>query len=129
MRSVHKAWPERSIATVAALALIVACIVGAYGHATGHAHHQMPHAAHALSGEVSVAVEPPHVDGEHEGADIGHAHADCYDFMCHGGHAILAGPTVILHPLRSTLFIPPTASPSSTQPNCLERPPKSPVLA
>jgi hypothetical protein len=129
MRSIHKRWPERSIATVAALALMFASIVGAYGHA-GHGNHRPVHAAHAVSGEVqavSVLAEPAPIDGEHEGCDIGNAHCNC--FMCQGGHAILAQASVIPYRLNCALVVLPTASVSSTPPNPLERPPRPSVFA
>jgi hypothetical protein len=129
MRSIHKRWPERSIATLAALALTFASIVGAYGHAA-IGDHQAVQAQHVVSGEiqrVSVVAEPAHVDGEHDGCDISYAHCNC--FMCQGGHAILAQASVNSYRLRCALVVLPTASVSSTPPNPLERPPRPSVFA
>ena len=129
MRNFHRIRTEWPIAVVAALVLIVAGVVGAYGHAAGHGHHEPPRMAHAASGAVAFVAQPVDVGGGHEGADTVNAHAGCYDFVCHGGHAMLAEPLVISHPLRCALDIPPAPALSSTQPNRLERPPRYPVFA
>lgn len=145
MLSVRKTWLARLLATVAALALIVACIVGTYSHyshAAGHAHHHAPQTAHAVHAEghgpaghahhtgEHRQLTGVHHAGEHEHAPPGTGEAsDCSDLICHGGFAVLAAAPAIPHPLGSTLVIPPVAALHSTKPSGLDRPPKASVRA
>jgi hypothetical protein len=112
-----------------ALAVIFAYIGGAYAHAVGNAHHETPHAASGLADGPSIAAAAAHVDGEYEGADATDAHGKCCDFLCHGGHAILARLAVISHPPRCAVAVLPREWLSITQSNRLERPPRSPALS
>lgn len=136
MRSVCKTWPARLIATVTALALILASGLGAYSHAAGHAHHSASHAAHFQGVEAHAAsleqAACAHLHGEHERGGTGNGHADCCDTICqvcHGGCAILASACVVPHAVGCAPFVRPTPSIDSAQPSCLERPPRSPALA
>lgn len=109
------------------VALLCAHMVGAYAHAAGHNAGQGPASRaqqeiSAVGGGVSA-----HVHGEHAKEAAGHV--DCCDFMCNGGLAILAAPTVV--------FTRTKAPPSSRVIEIvhlrlaasLERPPKSTVRA
>ena len=102
MRGVSQAWPARLLAAAPALALVVACVIGAYAHATGH---ELPAAEHA-----AAAVDAGHHVGHHgrrrpsqgisatptiDGDGVGHS-PDCCDTICHGGQAILAAYAPVL---------------------------------
>ena len=107
MRSASRAWPSRLFAAAVALALAVACVIGAYAHAAGH---QPPHAGHAealsdigghdgyASSSVSVAPDHGHARGHagcgHDADHPGHS-LDCCDTICYGGQAILAAAPVV----------------------------------
>jgi len=132
MRSVCKAWPSRLISAATALALIVASAVGAFSHAAGHGHHSPLHVAHAQSLEVAspaADTQHSHVGSDHEQGDNTQAHSTCCDTICHGGQAVLASALALPLPLAGASFFQPSASLHSKPPGCLERPPRSPVLA
>ena len=105
------------------VALLCAHVVGAYAHAAGHGPaSRAQQELSAVGGGVSA-----HVHGGHAKEAAGHV--DCCDFMCNGGLAILAAPTVV--------FTRTKAPPSSRVIEIvhlrlaasLERPPKSAVRA
>jgi len=137
MRSVCQAWPSRLISSVTALALIVASAIGAFGHAAAHADHSPLHVSHAHG----VATAPAATDAGHGHAGYGHAgcdhekgekgqpHANCCDTICHGGQAVLTSALALPLPVVGATFFRPSASLHSKPPGCLERPPRSPVLA
>lgn len=94
------------ITFVIAAALLVASVIGSFMHASGHTHRPgAPHthsAVHASSFvgdshtiETGAAVDP--VDNTSNGWGQGHhiGHADCCDFACNGGIAILAASPVL----------------------------------
>jgi hypothetical protein len=133
MRSIRKkTWPTRLITGVMTVALILAATIGAFGHAMGDAHHTNLCANHDPKGETHaghLAAEPGHVNGEHESADKGQAHSNCYDLLCHGGYAILGQAADMSRVPQFVPFIPPLAALSDMWFGGLERPPRSPVRA
>jgi hypothetical protein len=85
MHAVIGPWPKRAIAAVAALALVLAAIIGAYGHASAHGgEHDARHAGdqHAGHQHGAPAGEP----GSSDHTD----HATCLDTICHGGLVVVA---------------------------------------
>ena len=122
MHVVPKPWPKRAIAAVAAAALVVAAIIGAYGHASAHGDEH--HAHHAGEQHAGHHHDPAGEPGSSDHAD----HATCLDTICHGGFAVVAlavmggAPRPAMPPLGwsralcSALSLP------------LERPPRSTVL-
>jgi len=132
MRSVCKTWQPRLISTVAALALIVASAIGAFGHAAGHGHHSPLDVAHAESVEPASTASDTrhgHVGCDHEKGEKGQPHANCCDTICHGGQAVLTSALALPLPVAGATLFRPSASLHSQPPGCLERPPRSPVLA
>lgn len=135
MRSVSPAWPARLLAAVTALALVVACVVGAYAHAAGHA---LPSAAHgaAMVGDGGHAGHhaplskmatpaPGQTGGAHDCDGTGHSHPDYYDTICHGGQAILAAAMLVPHPTLYAPLIQSAAAFDGAEPGGLDRPPKA----
>jgi len=134
MRSNTTAWTARLLAAVAALALVVACTVGAYAHAAGHAlpahEHAVPasHAAHHAVHHGDTC-EPAVSKTGH----VGHAHGcdgtsqsplDCCDTLCHGGPAILAQSVLVPHPALYAPLIHSATAFDGAGPAGLDRPPK-----
>jgi hypothetical protein len=133
MRSIRKkTLPTRLVATVMMVALILATMIGAYGHAAGHAHHSALCATHQPTSDTHAGPnvsEPGHVNSEHESTDKGQAHSNCYDLLCHGGFAVLCQAADMPPAPQSVPVIPPHAGVSNMWCGGLERPPRSPVLA
>lgn len=119
MRAAIQPWSKRAIAAVAAAAVMIAAIIGAYGHASAHGIEQ--HALHALD-------HPPGHD--HDGTSgSGDDHSACLDGMCHGGLAVVA-VAVMAIPVRPPVPFARWASPLHGALLLLpDRPPKSAVLA
>ena len=104
MRSGCNTWPARLIATVATLALVVACTLGAYAHAAGHRHHSAGHASQGVAAHGAFAENAPgqvhsahghvahthvghtHVGRSHAGHNVGHSHAGHNVGHSHAGH-------------------------------------------
>ena len=86
MRSGCKTWPARLIATVATLALVVACTFGAYAHAAGHRHHSAGHASQGVAAHGAFAENAPgHVHSAH--GHVAHTHVgDTHVGRSHVGH-------------------------------------------
>jgi hypothetical protein len=139
MGGASKTWPARMVASVMALALVLACAFGAYAHAAGHTRHLAPQAAPAQSAEVDGAwagQEAGHDNGwrDLDGHDRdGHGKAgtgtDCCNAMCAGGHAILATSPAMPRPALGAPFVDPQAPLDSAVPRGLERPPKASLPA
>jgi hypothetical protein len=120
------------LAAVVALALVSACVIGAYAHAAGHA----PPAAHtaaaagtADAGHHATASEAPpskpgHVGNSHDCDGAGHPPLDCCDTLCHGGQAILAASLPVPHPTLCVPLIQPAFGLDGADPGGLDRPPK-----
>jgi hypothetical protein len=116
-----------------ALALMVAYIVGAYAHATGHQVHH-PRAAHAETlSDVTTAGEPVAVaydytycahGGTRDSDQPEHA-PDCCDTICHFGHAILAATPVVPHPPLGAPAIEPASASLGVDSAGPDRPPKA----
>jgi hypothetical protein len=134
MRSVTKAWPARLIAAVTALALVVACVVGAYAHAAGHA---LPgaeqataaveaadHAGHHKHVSEPGTSKPGHVGNGHDCDGTGHAPLNGCDTICHGGQAILVASVLVPHPVPDAPLIQSAAALHGAEPAGLDRPPK-----
>jgi hypothetical protein len=127
----HKGDAKRLISAVAALALVIAQVIGAYAHAGEHGHggahaacvHQLGHGS-----AVPAAGDDGGVDkAEHDG-DRAHYDTSC-DFCCHGGIAILATVAIAyVNPMlpysRAVAVAEHPAAPPS-----LERPPRSSARA
>jgi hypothetical protein len=135
MRRVTKAWPTRLLAAVTALALVVACVVGAYAHAAGHASPAAEHAAAAADtddhaehhrGQLSETAtsNPGHVGHAHDCGGTDQTPFDCCDTICHGGQAILATAVLVPHPALSAPLIQSASAFGSAEPDGLDRPPK-----
>jgi hypothetical protein len=134
MRSNTTAWTARLLAAVTALALVVACIVGAYAHAAGHA---LPAHEHAVAAS-GVAHHTGHRGDTCQPAvsktgPAGHAHGcdgtsqsplDCCDTLCHGGQAILAPSVLVPHPALSAPLIQSAAHFDGAGSAGLDRPPR-----
>ncbi len=133
MRNVSKVWPARLLAAVTALALVLACTIGAYAHAARHGRHAeaQPAAggdAGQHAGHHAPASDAPtlgHVDGGLDRGDTGHSYPDCCDTICHGGQAILAAATVVPHPALCVPLVQSAAALDGAKPGGLERPPKA----
>lgn len=135
MRSGAKAWPARLLAATMALGLVVACIIGAYAHAAGHALPEAEHTTAAIdatgqeiqNGHLSepAASKPGQVGAPHDSDGTGHSPLEGCDFICHGGQAILAA-AVLVPPavLDSAPLIQPAAALHGAEPTSLDRPPK-----
>ena len=80
MRVALRRWPKWVIAAFAAAALVVAAIVGAYGHASAHGGEHHAHAGdqHAGHHHDGPAGEPDSFD-----------YAPCLDSIRHGGFAVV----------------------------------------
>ena len=134
----HASNGKRLISAVAALALVLAQLVGAYAHAAGHdhagayaacahldGHHAaaQTHDAAAPSGIDQGAVDKPQHDDDRA------LHSGSCDFLCHGGIAVLAaaGFSYADPTLPYTLAVAIIADPSP--PLSLERPPRSSARA
>jgi hypothetical protein len=132
MRSVSNAWQMRLLAAVTVLALVLACIVGSYAHAAGHALPADPHATAAADngGGVGEHVSKPEPSkpGHRRHADdcggTGQSTFDCCDTICHGGHAILASSGFVLRSARYAPLIQSAAALDGAEPGALDRPPK-----
>jgi hypothetical protein len=123
-------------AAAVALALAVACVIGAYAHAAGH---QPPHAGHAealshtgghdgyAASPVAVAPDHDHARGHadrgHDADHPGHS-LDCCDTICYGGQAILAAAPVVPAALPAAPSVEPAAAFYGADPGGLDRPPK-----
>src|SRR5262245_52602639 len=105
MRTHRQRCAARLVSAVAAFALVLAHLIGAYAHAAGHAHaHAQMHAgtAHHHHAEPMVDTgEAGVVDDAGKGCNDTVNHAQCCDFMCHGGVAILV--SISLRYLESNL--------------------------
>jgi hypothetical protein len=120
------------IATVAALALIVASAIGAFGHAAGHAGHAPLHMSYAdglATAPAATGAGHGHAGCDHEKGEKGQPHANCCDTICHGGQAVLTSTLALPLPVAGAMFFRPSASLHSQPPGRLDRPPRSPVLA
>lgn len=135
MRSGAIAWPARLLAAVMALALVVACVVGAYAHAAGHALPAAEHTAAAVDAADHAgqrghlfgpaACEAGQVGISHDCDGTGHSPLDGCDFICHGGQAILAAAVLVLPAvLDSAPLIQPATALHGAEPTSLDRPPK-----
>jgi hypothetical protein len=125
----HKRGASRLLSAVAALALILAQLIGAYAHA-GH-DHAAAHAACAHHGGGSQVAPDEHQPGEAQtehGSDPATHNHSC-DFMCHGGVAILAISTFSYADAQLPYELKGIAFDHLLWPASLERPPKSPVRA
>lgn len=123
MRVVNKPWPKRAIAAVAAAALVVAAIIGAYGHASAHGgEHHAQHAGDQQAGH--------HHDGPAgEPCSSDHAdHATCLDSMCHGGFAVVPLAVMSIAPRPAMPPLGWSRARCSALSLPLERPPRSAVL-
>ena len=134
----HASNGKRLISAVAALALVLAQLIGAYAHAAGH-DHAGAHAAcvhldgHHAAAQAHDAAAPPAgdqgaVDKPQHDDDRALHSASC-DFCCHGGIAVLAaaGFSYADPTLPYTLAVAIIADPSP--PLSLERPPRSSARA
>jgi hypothetical protein len=121
----------RLVSAMAAFALVIASVIGAYAHAAGHNHADAPAAcAHQdASGTTAAAGELSALQDADEHCSEPASDVDSFDFMCNGGIAILV--------TLSFAYVDPTPPYSSAVaaiallllPASLERPPRSPVLA
>lgn len=126
----HKRGPLRLVSAVVVFALVVAHVIGGYAHAAGHNHakghaacaHRSLSATAAVAGGTSVHDDSEHCD---EPAD----HIDAFDFMCHGGIAILVAPSFAFAAAKSEHASTLVEIAHLTLPTSLERPPKSAVRA
>ena len=127
---------QRLIAATVSLALVLASVIGAHGHAIEHSHDSTHGHHHTGSIEqvlqVAQAVQTASnglsaVDGDHQ---VDTRHTGCTDFICHGGLAVLAsGCPALTFELRDE-NLPWTSQVTSQQGVfSLERPPKFHVLA
>src|SRR5262245_55647527 len=132
MCTASRAWPSRLHAAAMALALMVACVVGAHAHAKGHqAHHAGAAPVETLS--EAIAGGPVAAAYDHSSCAQGGSHdceqpeqaPDCCDTTCHCGHAILAAVAVVPHPRLSAPAIEPVAAPGGVESAGLDRPPKA----
>jgi hypothetical protein len=146
MRSASKAWSPRLLAATVALALVVACVIGAYAHASGHQPPPAGHAVAVLAATMADALSGADGHGgEHAAAapvfaaDCDHAHGpadcrhdadhpghslDCCDTVCNGGQAILAAAPVVPAALPAAPSMEPAAALRGADPGGLDRPPK-----
>jgi hypothetical protein len=137
MLSAFTAWPSRLLAAAAALALMVASVIGAYAHAAGH---EPPHSAVAAAAQsdagghgakaVAAPAAAPDRGHAHGPADCGHdqdrpGHSlDCCDTACHGAQAILAEVLVVPASLLSGPSMEAAAALDGADSGGLDRPPK-----
>jgi hypothetical protein len=136
MRSVFQAWPARLLAALTALALIAACVTGAYVHAAEHtplhlAEHGTTavgaggHAGHHHAPAPKAATPKlGHIGDVHDGDGTGQSHLDCCDTLCHGGQAILVASLPVPHPTLYAPLIRAATALDGAEPGGLERPPK-----
>lgn len=118
MRAVIQPWSKRAIAAVAAAAVMIAAIIGAYGHASAHGGEQ--HALHALD-------HPP--GHAHDGTSgSGDDHGACLDSICHGGLAVVAVAVVDIPVRLPVPFARWVSALHGALTLRLDRPPKSTVL-
>jgi hypothetical protein len=131
MRSNTTAWTARLLAAVTALALVVACTVGAYAHAAGHAlpahavaaGHAAGHAEQQDTCKPAVS-ETGHVGHAHDCNGTSQSPLDCCDTLCHGGQAILAPSVLVPHPALYAPLIQSAAAFDGAASAGLDRPPK-----
>ena len=133
MRSNTTTWTARLLAAVTALALVVACTVGAYAHAAGHALPAHEHAVAASHAAGDAGQEDTCEPAVPKTGHVGHAHdcdgtsqspLDCCDTLCHGGQAILAPSVLVPHPALSAPLIQSAAPFDGAGSAGLDRPPR-----
>ena len=129
MLRLHHSWSARCIAAAGAVALLLASVIGAYGHAAAHGDHGVHQAHHGDAGDqgaeatlLDLALQ--HTHGE-ESPGSGHDHGMCLDMACHGGVAILGDTCGVAVPDSETYVLEPAHFLRSTAPACLDRPPRS----
>ncbi len=140
MGSVSKVWPARLLAALTALALVTACVIGAYAHAAGHT---SPPAERTEAGSgpdgaaghrhgpaaKAAATEPRDLGHDHghshDGDGTSHSHLDCCDTICHGGQAILATDALVLPTSHTVPVIGSGSAFAAAEPGGLDRPPKA----
>jgi hypothetical protein len=123
------------LATVTALALMVACVVGAYAHAAGHA---LPsaedgtvvvgdgdHAGHHAPLSKTATAKPGHTGDAHDCDGTGYSHPDCCDTICHGGQAILGAAILVPHLTLNAPLMQLVDASDGAEPGGLDRPPKA----
>ncbi len=146
MRGIGQRLSVRLISVAIGLVMIVAQTSGAQAHAKGHHHHsrgagsavqhfhpEPPSAESAPAhDEASAAVSGAgQLDEDTSPGEPGSpgSHADCGDFMCHGGHAIVGATDFLLPRLQSATPIRPFWHASATPSLSLERPPRTSLFA
>src|SRR5262245_46782653 len=118
----------RLLTALVAVALVFAHVVGAYAHAAGHNAGQEP--SSRAQQEISAAAGgglSAHAHGTQAQEAAGYL--DACDFMCNGGLAILAAPTLAFTRTKAPASCRVSEIVHLRLAASLERPPKSAVRA
>lgn len=123
---------RRALTLLSALVLVVASLIGSYAHASGHGHKHdggsSQSFASGISGAVSVDDVLMNADGDASQPVSAHAHhaghADCCDFACNGGIAILAADLALGRPVVTFEYHSAPAMLPDDRRSGLERPPQ-----
>ena len=119
-------WAARTLTTVTALVVLVASIIGAYGHAAAHNFSSSISEPLSQVGSDHSHSQSEHATGqEHQGDD----HANCLDTLCHGGYAIVASFLTMFNSLHGLYVVAAPDLYHGSAPTCLDRPPKISVFA
>lgn len=132
MCPMRSSFTKRAIATVTALIVMLASVVGAHGHAAAH-NLEMSDPAQMQSSHLGLDHwERPQARGEQATwyEHFGGQHAESWDTICHGGYAVAVNSLVILSASGSrTYLFRLLRMHLGSAPNCLDRPPKTLVFA
>lgn len=129
---------QRLFAVAVSMALMLASVIGAHGHAfahspgSGHGHRHSGLVEQVSQVEQTFQIAPDiltAVDADHQNTND-KSHSGCTDFICHGGLAILASGLVALTFAQRVENLPWTSQVACRRGVfSLDRPPKIFVLA